>query len=317
MATSGTATFTRNRDQIITSALRKTGAFAAGETPDPESITDGAETLNAMIKHWQGTGIHIWRTTEATLFLQSGQSRYTLGTTATDHAMEDFTQTELTADALVGATTITVDSITDIATTYNIGIQVDDGTIHWTTVNGAPSGSTVTLTAGLDDSATDGAAVFIYQTKLVRPLKVITARRYNFIDGIETEMMEFGRAEYQTLPNKSATGSVTGYFYDRRGGANSTGLFYTWPTTENADGAVKLTVARPIEDFTAAGNDADLPMEWTEAVIWNLAERLAIEYDVPESRIARIERMAERLLKEVQWWETELQSYSLVPDMRG
>jgi hypothetical protein len=43
--------------------------------------------------------------------------------------------------------------VTGVATTYNIGVQLDDGTFQWTTVNGAPSGSTVTLTAVLTDSA--------------------------------------------------------------------------------------------------------------------------------------------------------------------
>jgi hypothetical protein len=43
--------------------------------------------------------------------------------------------------------------VTGVATTYNIGVQLDDGTFQWTTVNGAPSGFTVTLTAVLTDSA--------------------------------------------------------------------------------------------------------------------------------------------------------------------
>lgn len=316
MATSGTATYTRNRDEIIGRALRICGAFQAGETPDAESVNDAADALNAMVKHWQASGIQIWRTTEATLFLQSGQARYEIGTTATDHAMESFTQTSLTADAASGASTITVDSASGIATTYNIGIQVDDGTIHWTTVNGAPVGSVVTLTAALDDSASSGSAVFIYQTKLVRPLKIISARRYNFIDDIETPLEEFDRVEYQELPQKTSTGSVTGFYYDRRGGANSTGLFYAWQVPVAVEEAIKMTVARPIQDFSAAADNPDLPQECIRALEWGLADEIADEYDVPEPKRTRIERRAAKYLADVSWWETELTAIEFVPASR-
>jgi hypothetical protein len=316
MATSGTATFTRNRDQIIASALRKASAFASGEEIDSDSLTDAAAELNAMIKHWQGTGVHIWRTTEATIFLQQSQISYVLASTSTDHATESFTETSLSAAAANGASTISVTSATGIATTYKIAVQLDDGSFHWTTVNGAPSGTTVTLTTALIDSAASGNRVIVYQTDLVRPLKILSARNYNFDSDIETPLQEFDRIEYQELPNKTTEATVTGYYYDRRGGATNTGKIYFWPVPGNVDDAIKVTVARPIQDFNAAGDDADIPQEWTEAIIWNLALRLAVEYEAPERKIARIEKMAERLLSEVNWGETELQSFSVVPDLR-
>lgn len=314
MATSGTATFSRTRDQFIGRALRICNAFEAGETPDDQSVQDAAAALNSMVKHWQASGIHIWRTTEATLFLQAAQSRYTIATDSSDHASESFTETTLTAAALDGATTITVASISGISSTYYIGVQVDDGTIHWTTVNGAPSGSTVTLTAALDDSAANGSSVFVYQTKLVRPLRIISARRYNFIDDIETPISEYDRVEYQELPNKSSTGEVAGFYYNRRGGANSSGLLYVWPVPSAVEGALKLTVARPIEDFSAAGNTSDLPQEWIQAIEWNLADQIADEYGVPDPLRTRIERRAAQYLAEVNWNERELLSFEFVPE---
>jgi hypothetical protein len=316
MATSGTVTFSRNRDALITSALRKVSAFEAGETPDAASINDAAAALNAMVKHWQATGINIWTMQEAIVFPQLSQNTYTLASTSSDHATESYTATELTADAISGATTITVDAITGIATTYYIGIQVDDGTLHWTTVNGAPSGSTVTLTTGLDDSATSGNLVVVYQTKLVRPLKIISARRYNFSSGIDTPLMEMDRVEYMEMPNKGTESTVNGYFYDRKGGRSASGLLYLWPTPLMVDEAIKMTVARPIEDFSAAGNDADLPQEWIRAIEWGLADEIADEYDVPEPKRSRIQERATRFLDEVTWFERELTEVRFEPDMR-
>lgn len=316
MSTSGTYTFSRNRDQLLGRALRLAGAFASGETPNSQAITDAAEALNAMVKHWQGTGIHIWRTTECAVFLQADQTRYEMGSTSSDHATEAFTQTSLSADAANGASSVSVSSATGIASGYYIGVQVDDGSFHWTTVNGAPSGTTVSLTTALDDSATSGAIVLVYQTKLVRPLGVISARRYNLASGIDTPISLFDRVEYQELPNKTSSGVVNAVFYDRRGGANATGYLYTWQPNSSPEYCLKMTVARPIQDFSAAGNDADLPQEWIEAIVWNLAANLAIEYDAPDSKLIRLQNKAAQLLSEVNWFEKELVSFQVVPDLR-
>lgn len=314
MSTSGTTTFSRNRDQLIVSALRKINAFESGETPDSGSIQDASDALNAMVKHWQATGIHIWRTTEAILFPQLSQVRYVLGSTSTDHATESYTATALTTAAALGASTVVVNSVTGVATAYNIGVQLDSGTIQWTTVNGAPSGSTVTLTAVLTDSAALGNRVLVYQTNLIRPLKVLDARRYNFTSAIDVPLGEMDRIEYAEMPNKTSTGAVNSFYYDRRGGANSTGFIYLWPAPATVDEAIKMTVARPIQDFSAAGDDADLPQEWIRAIEWGLADELADEYDVPEPKRTRIERRAAQYLQEANWWERELISFELVPD---
>jgi hypothetical protein len=313
MSTSGTTSFSRNRDQLIESALRKINAFESGETPDSDSISDASDALNAMLKHWQASGIHIWRTTEAILFPQLSQVRYVLGA-STDHATESYVETALTSAAALGASTVVLDSVTGVATTYKIGVQLDDGTIQWTTVNGAPSGSTVTLTAVLTDSAALGNRVLVYQTDLTRPLKVLDARRYNFDSAIDTPLGEMDRIEYQEMPNKTATGAVNGFYYDRRGGANTTGYLYLWPSPATVDEAIKLTIARPIEIFSVAGNDADFPDEWTQAIVWNLADQLADDYEVPEPKRTRIERRAAQYLAEANWNEKELVSFELVPD---
>lgn len=313
MSTSGTTTFSRNRDQLIASALRKISAFEQGETPDSAAVSEASDALNAMLKHWQASGIQIWRTAEATLFPQVSQVRYVLGA-STDHATESYVETALTSAAALGASTVVLNSVTGVATTYNIGVQLDDGTIQWTTVNGAPSGSTVTLSAVLTDSAALGNRVLVYQTNLTRPLKILDARRYRFSSAIDTPLSEMDRIEYQEMPNKTSTGAVNSFFYDRRGGTNTTGYIYLWPAPVSVDEAIKMTIARPIQDFTVAGDDADLPQEWIRAVEWGLADELADEYDVPEPKRTRIERRAAQYLQEANWWERELISFELVPD---
>ncbi|MDO8969906.1 MAG: hypothetical protein Q7U74_04400, partial [Saprospiraceae bacterium] len=72
------------------------------------------------------------------------------------------TSTTLSANASGGDVTITVASITGIASGDIIGVKLNTGLYHFTTVNGAPAGSTVTLTAALPGTgvvATSGNAV--------------------------------------------------------------------------------------------------------------------------------------------------------------
>lgn len=231
MTTSGTNTFARNRDQLIASALRKINAFESGETPDDAAVREASDALNAMVKHWQASGIHIWRSTEATLTPVVGQASYVLGTIPTD-----------------------------------------------------------------------------------KPLKILSARRSNLTTFIDVPLSEMDRIEYMEMPNKTTTGAVNSFFYDRRGGATSTGLIYLWPTPQDLTEVIKLTLARPIQDFNVAGDDADFPQEWIRATEWGLADELADEYDVPEPKRTRIERRAAQYLSEVNWWERELISFELVPD---
>jgi hypothetical protein len=63
-----------------------------------------------------------------------------------------------------------VDSITGVASGDIIGVALDTGLWHWTTVNGAPSGSTIVLTAGLPSAAGDNNIVHVTRWKAMANL---------------------------------------------------------------------------------------------------------------------------------------------------
>jgi hypothetical protein len=315
MATSGSYSFGRTRDQIIKAAARKVSAIDPGEEPDADLVTDFAEALNAMVKHWQGQGIHIWRTAEGVLFPQLDQVRYTLSSSSTDHATESFVQTTISAAEASGQTVISVTSSSGMSVSDNIGIQVDDGTLHWTTISSIASND-VTIASGIDAAAAAGNLVFAYTTKLVRPLSILSARRFNAVSLLDTPISLYDRIEYEEFPNKTTEGTVNGIYYDRRGGANSSGLLYTWPEPDSTDELIKFTFARPIQDFSTSSDDPDLPQEWIEALTWNLARRMAGENEVSPQRFADIKEMAAQTLQEANWGERELVEFRFVPDMR-
>lgn len=310
MATSGVSTFNATRDQIILAALRKLQAISATETAvNPTLITNCAFQLNAMVKSLNATGLHIWTEEEATIFLQPGQVSYTLGGTTTDNATGSYTATTLSAAASSGATSVSVASATGFGASFFVGVVLASGSIYWTTQNGAASGTTVTLTAGLTGAANAGAAVYVYQTQIVRPLRVVGARRYNLASGIDTMMTPIARLDYRNLPNKTATGVPTQIFYDPRGGANTQGVVSVWPAPSDATNAVKVTWWRPIQDFVNSGNNPDLPPEWIDALIWNLARKLWVEFPISQVIRDTIMQEAEASLENVSGWDREPESY--------
>src|SRR5262249_19734518 len=149
---------------------------------------------------------------------QASQARYQLGGTApADHVTSayGYVSAEVNVAAVTGATVISVDDGSVFTNGYNIGVVLDDGSMHWTTIN-AHSAFNVTLTVGLPSAAAAGNAVFSYQTKTGRLLRIVDARVKSIDSGTETPLMMTARVDYNMLSNKSEPGTINQIFYDRQ-----------------------------------------------------------------------------------------------------
>lgn len=69
--------------------------------------------------------------------------------------------TTTSASSAIGGSTVTVTTVTGITSGDIIGVVQDDGSTHWTTVNGAPAGSVVTLSAVLTSAVASGNRVVV------------------------------------------------------------------------------------------------------------------------------------------------------------
>lgn len=313
MATSGSRDYNVTRDKIIRHAALKIGVIRSDETMTNDLLSDFDHLLNAMVKRWSAEGIKVWTEKEVAIFLQSSTASYQLAAAGSAHATLSHVQTALTADVASGGTSLSVSSISGISDGDYIGIVVDDGTLHWDVVNGTPSGSTVTLTTGLDDTASSGAAVFAYTTKISRPLQVVDARRHDFTSNIDTPCTPpMSRQEYNSLPNKSSTGEPTNFYYDP---GLSVGTLYIWPILTSVTSYFLATCRFAIEDFDTAGDNPDLPQEWISALEWNLAVDAAPEYEVPLDKLTWIESRAEKYLDAAMGFNREAESVMFGPDM--
>jgi hypothetical protein len=230
-------------------------------------------------------------------FPQVSQVRYALALNGADHATQSYVATTAAVAAIAAATTITVDDDDGISDNDHLGITLTDGTLFWTTVNGTPAVNVVTFDDALTGAVAIGAAVYAYTTKIVRPLKVVDARSYDPTTGQEIPLTVMSRMDYLALPNKTATGAINQVFYDPK---LTTGYLYLWLAQTSVSDLLKFTWWRPIEDFNAAGDNADLPQEWLQTLVFNLSVVMSPGFGVPTEKLAAIKALADEYLSDME-----------------
>lgn len=280
-STSGTVTFSVTEIDIIKDALMEIGCLDSIEEPSAADVVLARRKLNLIVKQWTSQldfapGLKMWTRRTGYMFLQSGQVQYALGPSG-DHATESYVRTTLSASAAQGAGTITVTSATDIATTYNIGIQLDSGSIQWTTVFGAPSGSTVTLSTALTGPAASGNTVFCYQTKMRRPFELLSGSLRD-VDGNDTPVdVNMGLAEYEAIYSKTSEGSPSGLYFEAQ---LTNAAVYLNCAPEDVTSVLRLPYRSYIEDFSSQSDAADFPAEWARPLVLQLANDCAGPFQV-------------------------------------
>lgn len=305
MTTSGVSVFSVTMSSIIYDAFQRAEIISAGVTLDAADYDIAKRDLNKMIKAWQARGLGLWLNQQVVLPLAKGQTSYLLGPTGSNcTALSGFGETTIKTAGLAGAGTIEVDSIAGMSTTQYIGIQLDDGTMQWTTINGAPAGTTVTLTAALTDTVTVGNVVFFYTTKINRPMEIIKGEvRLQDKNGIENPLELISLQEYRAgLSLKSSTGKPSQVAYDPQ---MINGVFYVWETAVDVSDRILMTVKRPIYDFVNDTDEPDFPIEWADALEKNLAYQIAPKFHVPPQKKAELKVDAKESYDEADWHDRE------------
>lgn len=271
MTTSNSSDFSLTRDQIIRAALEETGELSQDETIDATRLASCSLRLNSWSKSLMAQGAKLWAMKQATLFLSVGTSSYSLGATGT-HCTNSYIQTTLSADKVATNTTLSLTTFVGMSANDNIGIVLNDGTIHWTTISGAP-GAPTTIATGLASAATSGNAVFVYATKINRPQRIdVDSANWHSLAGNDTPVRIISREEYTNLSNKTSKGKIVQGYYDPQ---LINGILKVWPTPDNATDVLQFWYERILEDFDVGTNTPDFTIEWGEALILGLAARIA------------------------------------------
>jgi len=285
MTTSGVVTFSVSENDIITTSMQFIGALGESEVPTAQEYTDCRRVLNMVVKQWMGrsdfsSGMKMWSRKRADLVLDPTKVQYSLGPTG-DRWAADLIRTTLTATAALGAGTLTVASISGLLSGDFIGVVLDNNTIQWTTINGAPSGSTVTLTNTLTSQASSGAVVYRYKTYARRPLSIISMvlRDKSGNDVVFDPMLTVNA--YESLPSKantSAQGDPSLWYYESQLG-NGLLNFDVYPSDLTKH--VHITFLSPAEDFVASTDTPEYPQQYYLPLCWGLSKQIAPMFKLP------------------------------------
>ena len=277
MALSASMDFALSRDNLITMSLQHIGALGDGETPSATQLTECSLLLNTLIKAWQTDSMQLWMTSYGYIFPISNVAKCSLGAEG-GHAASTYLHTTTSVASASGGSTVTVVTVTGISTTNVIGIELSDGSMQWTTVNGAPAGSVVTLAATLSGAVSAGADVYVYATtaKLTRPHQIVEAFRRTSSDNTDTPLRVVSMQEYNSLGSKFEEGVVNLVAYDKVLGYSTTGYpgngdLYFWPIFPNGDNVIVIRYVKIYDDLDAAANNPEFPQQWFLPLMLGLA----------------------------------------------
>jgi hypothetical protein len=284
MATSGSFNFSLSAANVIDMAVENLGVLASGGTIVSADQTLALRRLNVIAKMYQGTadgapGLKVHTRQRITLFLAKGQQSYLVGPASTDaRASTQYGRTTISAAEAAAQTTISITSNTD-TTTYPgttvtmtngdiVGIQLDDGTIQWTTISGTPA-STMTIASGLTDAAAAGNYVYWFTSRAQR-FPVIQSAALRGSNRTDTPLTIYRTAEEYDLgvADKYADGSPTCILVEPLRIATRVTLD-SQPT--DVTETVEMTVLYPAEDYDAAADDIAFPQEAFRFLSWELA----------------------------------------------
>jgi hypothetical protein len=240
-----------------------------------------------IVKQHQGRsdgapGLKLHTRQRITLFLAVGQQTYLVGPAATDsRSSTQVGRTTISNAEAAGQTVISITSNIDITsypgTTITmtsgdfVGIELDDGTIQWTTISGTPA-ATMTINNALTDSAAAGNFVWWFTSRAQRfpYLENAVLRNSDFND---TPLDVFTQVQqYEANVAKFADGDPVCILVEPLR-LNTRITLDSQPTDVTKQ--LYLTVFYPAEDYDSLSDDIAFPQEAFNFLHWELAFALS------------------------------------------
>ena len=139
-------------------------------------------------------------------------------------------------------------------------------------------------------------------TRPERPLRVIHARRRATATANDVPVEIVAQEAYQSQPTKTGAGTVTMVAYKP---TLTSGRLFCWQAG-SVNQLLRMTVEREFTVLTATSDTIDIPSEWTEAVLYQLAVALEPTYgQLDAGRVARLQAQAERLQLEAEMFDAD------------
>jgi hypothetical protein len=115
--------------------------------------------------------------------------------------------------------------------------------------------------------------------------------------------------DYLDIPNKTDTDSLPVYVTFNHN--DTTTPLIVWPVP-NASRTLKVLAVTKLKDWDSASGDGGFPVRFQEAIIFNLAARLAPEYGLPLSERRELAAQGNYLLKQARTSDKEFNDHEHV-----
>lgn len=300
MATSGSTDFSVNRDTLIKDSLIDLGAISAEDTPSSAIVSHAARLLNMMLKAWVADGLHLWLIKPFSIMIENGKSVYSISSTG-DQASLSMYDTTMRIAGVTNDTTLQVTTTSGMTAGDYIGIELDDDTLHKTTIASVTDSDTVVITTGIASAAAIGNRIYWYTTKCVRPLSISDVRVKTSSD-TERPVSIISRQEYMQLTNKTSAGDIVQVYFDPQ---LTHSKLYVYNVPNTVDETIECVGYFPVEDMDSAANDFDIPQEWYLAVKTNLAVLLGPSYGARTEQMRALKAIAMEEKERVLGWDKE------------
>jgi hypothetical protein len=305
MATSDNYVLTETAYSIVKSALLACGAIDPSQSLSDTDLNTGLADLNRLVKYLQTKkNAPLWKQEEGVLFLDAGKTSYILGPGGDESCnYDDFYSTTTDADELTGQTVISVTATGTIANSDYIGIELDDGTRHWSTISSFVADDTITIADALPSAASSGNTVYTYTSTIPKPLKILDNSRFQrTVSDDEIQIKRWSKQRYMDQTDKTSQGDVVNDAFQP---LLSTSTYYVWQPARSCKSMVRFTYYKPIEVFDTTANSPDFPAEWSLPLIYNLAKLLIPQYTVPPEKIQTVMMLAQEYLEDALGFDEE------------
>lgn len=294
MSTSGSYNFALTRNDIISLAHQHVGLLGEGESCTSAQLSEGANLLNMIVKLRAADGMPLWAMKRGSILPFSDTSSINTNS----HVVSNYDYTTLAADAAASATSLTITAAGNTSNSDQIGIELDDGSVQWTTISSGGGTTTLTIATGLTSAAGSGNYVYYYTASAdripARPLRIVDANMLQITDSHTWGIDILTQHDYYLLGNRTTEGVPNAIYYDASLGdatadptTNWYGVIYVYPRFTNGKYVIEFTYQRPFQDFDASTDNIDFPQEFYLPLMLELAAILG-----PKAGVTREERSA-------------------------
>lgn len=253
MATSGSSSWNRITSKIINDTLQYMGVINHNQMATPEQLESARGALNRMIKGFQKRRIFLWTEEMESYQIQSSSS-----VTGSDGNIYTcvFPHTSTSNNK-----PITGSLWKDYWVLYG------DSGDEWETTTSYTSSGVISVS---DDCISIEGAWYRDDSCIDNPLTILSGDQWR---SLERKVVNFGEPKY---------------IYLNKGSISSKSIFlYPIPYTNEEGNLIKILKLRKLEDFVGDEDDPDFPGEWMDAIISNLAKRLARMYHLDPASFDR------------------------------